>query len=273
MLFIAYLPTFEQTSSPELDELLSKIRNRILLQKHLNVEQQRLVRDPKQRSQLETEEVLIQIGDTDARLLPFDQVKDSLNVRKSLLQALAATKNSEDWNIWPDLLRGAQSADVRIKKNIIESFVRRALNAGETKMVLGIVTQDWTPISLEIPVVRTGIMLAIRKIAEDSEWDSSTLKQALGYAETVNRLARKKEHGALIDGFADPLMTAVPLELCARISEVDSNVTEAAEPDATKASDIVRAPPRNFENEAATYASRLTSMLEHTAELVSPKNF
>src|ERR1700760_1325952 len=174
--FVAFLPSFEKTSSPDLDQLLSTIRDKIFAIKHLNSDQKRLIRDPTQRARLQSDDFVIGIGGSDVRLQPFNFAKDGVSVHKSFQKALDLTEQSGEWSIWPALLRGSMSAQVTLQPQWFKKFLRKALDAGQVEMIVNLAQKEWSPISLSDSEIRTNIMYAVRGEAEKSKWEKKNTK-------------------------------------------------------------------------------------------------
>jgi hypothetical protein len=222
----------------------------------LNKTQLKLIGNPEQKSYLETENVTVSIGDTEARLAPFILAKDAPPRRPTLERALRLSEETGEWDFWIDIFRGAHSADLKIQKSFIRKFVWSALNLGQLDLVYKLVSKSWTPISLDDASIRIALIRSIRQAAFSE--DEKNIKSRLLYAEHLNELARREVHGQHVAGFPDPLMTLVPLDICAKLLTVEHR-------DETKESDpeTLSAPERDYVADAKAYAEKL-----RTADLV-----
>lgn len=127
------LPTFEPSSSKDLDGLLTLIRERLLTTAFLNESQRELVLHPKWRSTLENEPVYATVGNEEVQLQPLDRFKDLPNRWKSWNQALLMAKTKEDWANMVKLLEGYHSMlkGHKMDTGRLQNFVRRARDAGQ----------------------------------------------------------------------------------------------------------------------------------------------
>lgn len=122
------LPSFEPSSSKELDALLSLIRERILITGSLNPRQQELVFHPKWRATLENEPVYATVGGEEIQLQPYDRFNDVPNRWRSFRQALQMAETDEDWRNMVRMLEGYQSITKgkHMGSDPVQMFVRRA---------------------------------------------------------------------------------------------------------------------------------------------------
>jgi hypothetical protein len=185
------------------------------------------------------------------------------------------TEQTGEWSIWPALFGGSMSAHVNLQPQWLKKFLRKALDAGQVGMIVRLVQRDWSPISLADKEVRAHIMYTIRKTAEKSGWDISIMKECLGQAKILNRLARLKAHGGKELGFADPYMILVPLELHARLARATKDlgksgdtITSQADETESQSLDSMPAPLVDYEKEAEIYAKRMFPILEAEEDLV-----
>jgi hypothetical protein len=256
-LCLEFLPTFANTSSSELDNVLATIRDKILVIKHLNKTQLKLIGNPEQKSYLETENVTVSIGDTEARLAPFIIKKDAPPRRATFEHALRLSEETGEWDFWIDIFRGVSSADLEIQKSFVKKFVWKALHCGQLDLVYKLVSKPWTPISLDDEYIRVTLIKSIRQAAFSE--DEKGLKSRLLQAEHLNELARRDIHGQHAAGFPDPLMTLVPLDICAKLITVENpNQTKEVEQDLN--SEVVSAPVRDYVADVEAYAKKLKTV-------------
>jgi hypothetical protein len=154
-------------------------------------------------------------------------------------------------------------------------FLRRALEADQLPLIMRIIHQEWSPISMADQEIRMRIMYAIREVAEKSGWDDKVTLESLRRAEQLNRLAGLPVHGRFRHGFADTYMTVVPLELSAKVAEAQSKsaASETASPESQleAESESVRdtpAPSPNYQKEVESYAQKFISLVEQDTSLV-----
>ncbi len=82
------LPTFNDTTVPELNNLLSTLRNTIFLPSHLRPAQRKLVYQSRYRELLTSDPVSVEISSEEHTLQPLDITKDIPNSWKSVLKTM-----------------------------------------------------------------------------------------------------------------------------------------------------------------------------------------
>jgi len=82
------LPTFTDTTVPELNDLLSTLRNTIFLPSHLRSAQRKLVYQSRHRELLSSDPVSVEISSEQYTLQPLDITKDIPNSWKSVLRTM-----------------------------------------------------------------------------------------------------------------------------------------------------------------------------------------
>ncbi|KFY42750.1 hypothetical protein V494_02268 [Pseudogymnoascus sp. VKM F-4513 (FW-928)] len=199
-------PTFQPTSSPELDNILSKFRNTIFLPAHLSKQHRDLVYGNKHRKNLETIPVTVEIGGEEIRLKHINMTKDVPNQRKALREALGLMKDKKDWDSFPLLLEGLHSAGRVTDEIVLEQFVRMACTAGRQDAVLESARR----------VSKTGFRINTREIAKVVVWwiqyramvngfSQAETKKALSMAEQIAVLMEDKAHaGGRVADSEDP---------------------------------------------------------------------
>ncbi|KFY88530.1 hypothetical protein V500_06296 [Pseudogymnoascus sp. VKM F-4518 (FW-2643)] len=188
-------PTFQPTSSPELDNILSKFRNTIFLPAHLSKQHRDLVYAFKNKKNLEAIPVTVEIGGEEIRLKHINMTKDVPNQRKALREALGLMKEKKDWDNFPLLLEGLHSAGRVTDEVVLEQFVRMASLAGRQDAVLESARR----------VSKTGFRINTREIAKMVVWwiqyralandfSQAETKKALSMAEQIAILMEDKAH-------------------------------------------------------------------------------
>ncbi|KAK5167309.1 hypothetical protein LTR04_007288 [Oleoguttula sp. CCFEE 6159] len=195
---VSGLPTFYETSSPELDSLLSTVRNKIFLFDHLNQAQLKLVRQDSLKERLAAEPVYARIGDEDVRLEHINVTKDiprSTTIRHEMLNLL---KEPKDWDNVPAFLEGFSSSKsaAPLGFDFLDKLVRRASEAGQQHIILQCLQMvEKTGMSLrKLPLVES-VMWSARKKAQEGNWDNASTEKALKYAEQVAALMETEAHG------------------------------------------------------------------------------
>ncbi|KAI9721669.1 MAG: hypothetical protein M1828_005037 [Chrysothrix sp. TS-e1954] len=234
------IPSF-QTTSPDLNTLLSTIRSKILLPGHLNIAQQKLVYRAKNHAMLRTDPVSVEIGDETFQLEPIDRTHDVPDSWDSLLQAIdlmKKTQRGEDWRNLGRLLAGMRKAGRRWKTWQWEKIVRDTGDGGAYWVLLECVRScERTGLTLgSIRVVRE-IMWAGRTNAVRSGWDEMSKMKVLRYLEEICLLLPARRHREAlvnseekIDPQRQPDIIGVILELAtARLDSLENGTETASE--------------------------------------------
>ena len=199
------LPTFIETPSSELNDLLATVRSRIFIPSHLSIPQQRLIYRARNHAMLRNDPFYVDIGGESVQLQPIDRTKDVPDSWKSVMRAVdllsgAVTSNSKDNRLWDNLvavLAGMRTAGRRWKAWQWERIVRQVGQAGAAHIVLAAVQQaEKTGLYLhDIRVVRE-VFWAFRTKAAQADWNLEHTDKALRYVRQVAALLDDKNHSA-----------------------------------------------------------------------------
>ncbi|KAF2746122.1 hypothetical protein M011DRAFT_478505 [Sporormia fimetaria CBS 119925] len=219
------LPLFLEPSSPELQELLSKLNSKILLPANLTREQKQLIFKKENKARLEAEPIEITLGDVTLPLEHIDRMKDVPNRWSVLKGVLDNSKTAEDWENVLRAVEGMHAANIRIKPQQYEMIVRRLFHADMPHLVLKAVQRpEKTGLTLAMPGVVNQVMWGLHKHAAKSNWEDKETEKMLRFAEQIVELMENPAHHpkkqsmaklAQIEPNASPLVLAVPLELAA----------------------------------------------------------
>ncbi|OBT63486.1 hypothetical protein VE03_08121 [Pseudogymnoascus sp. 23342-1-I1] len=199
-------PTFQPTSSPELDNILSKFRNTIFLPAQLSKRHRDLIYAFKNKRSLENIPVTVEIGGEEIRLKHINMTKDVPNQRKALREALGLMKEKKDWDNFPLLLEGLHAAGRVTDEIVLEQFIRMASMAGRQDVVLESARR----------VSKTGFRINTREIAKMVVWwiqyrvlasgfSQADTKKALSMAEQIAILMEDRAHaGGRVADSEDP---------------------------------------------------------------------
>jgi len=216
------VPAFTRTSNPELDALLTSMRNKIFLPAHLSRSQQDLIYLDKNQRELTVEPVYAYIKGERFRLQHIDPVKDVPAAQRSLLKAFELMKEPKDWNNLPSLLHGLANAKRKLHADNFQKITRKAGMAGRPDILLECARRvDDTRYKLANPELVAELMHQISAKAMNSEWKAKDTKQALAWAEMVSELLEDERHAGKrhVDGVDDvrvrPEVIGVLLQLSA----------------------------------------------------------
>lgn len=200
----AGIPAFTEVSSPELQDLLTKVRERIFLPAHVSEGQRDLIFKPKHQKSLEVEPVTATIAGEEFTLKHLDVVTDVPNRVKSLNEAVKLMKEKRDWDNLPNLLQGLKTAGFGLESrrygsrksgSLVESLLRKAGMAGRQDVILECLRRaDETGLTLTKESTVSQVFYQIQQKALVSDWDAEETKKALHWAEMVREMMEDPKH-------------------------------------------------------------------------------
>ncbi|KAF2220596.1 hypothetical protein BDZ85DRAFT_321368 [Elsinoe ampelina] len=189
------VPAFHQECSPELNTILSTIRNDHFLPAYLNDTQERMVFRKKYRSELENSPVSISIEDEDFNLKPLD--RDAVEgERKALLkQALELITLEKEWTQLFPFLEGVAKVGNSLDQATVEKLIRKASLEEHFGVILqALKAADRTGLTMKDKFVLRGSIRALRTTAERANWQQVGLNKAIRYADDVAALLSDRSH-------------------------------------------------------------------------------
>ena len=213
---------FTPTSNPELDDLLSTMRNKIFLPSHLSKSQQDLIYLDKHQRMLTIEPVFATIQGEKFQLEHIDRVKDVPSGKGGLMNAMELMREEKDWDNLPSILIGLKDAKRKITTVNWTQITRKAGSAGRPDVILECARRvSDTSFKLAAPELVAEVMWQLQNRAFNSDWAAKETKQALAWAEMVSELLEDKRHagGKVVDPKQDvrvrPEVIGVLLQLSA----------------------------------------------------------
>jgi hypothetical protein len=202
------VPAFTETSSPELNALLSEARLKIFLPSHLSRQHQSLILKPKYEEELSTEPVIATIAEEDFQLQHIDRRKDVPNSRKTLFRAMTLMKDKKDWANLPNLLQGLKVAGTNTNSEHVKgAVVTNCMAAGRQEVLLECLRRvKDTGMQLKEPRFVVRIMLAMQRRAFSTDFHEHETAKALKWAEMVVALMEDPKHAGnkVLAGENDP---------------------------------------------------------------------
>jgi hypothetical protein len=193
----------------------------VFVPSYLNKNQLKLVRQTKNKSQLENDPVYATFGDEEIRLEHLDVTKDQ-PPKKAFLEFLSLAKEPKDWQNLPALLEGWHHARPNMPADWYSKMVTMANRAGMLPIIIQCLWQvESNGFTMSAPMTRSTIFQSIRINAKESGWEKNVTEKSLKQAQTVLELMEKPAHcGSRIvsdsDPRAEPVAIGLPLELTAR---------------------------------------------------------
>jgi len=221
LIIIGAVPSFQESSSPELDDILQSLRTKIVVPGYLNKKQQKLIFKRKFASQLENDPVYASIGDEEFRLQYLNPQKDIPRTSTVLNQVFELTKDHADWLNWLSVLEGLNESR-KGRDDLKAKFVRKAIHAGEWDTVMLALKQvERNGVSMRIPEVRHAVFVNARLYTKDKGWTKDTLEKSFLFVKQAAELMEHPLHCGsrkvtATDPRAEPLVLGTLLELAAR---------------------------------------------------------
>ncbi|GAM84020.1 hypothetical protein ANO11243_020110 [Dothideomycetidae sp. 11243] len=231
------VPEFPESSSAELNAVLSTLRTDHLMPIYLTHEQKRLIYRRKYRNRLLNTPTSVSVRDEEFDLQPLDRNAKTVE-RKHLIQsAIKQIIATEDWQQVAPLMDGLAALNRSASQAHMEKLIRNAARGGAYGIVVQALRKtEWKQLAMRSASLRNTIVRGMRQTAEHGGWSEEALARAIRYAEDVMvslNDARKIAPSAEGDALADPLVIAVWLELYAvrattysNGQDVDGNVSK-----------------------------------------------
>lgn len=192
---IAVRAVFSETDNVELNNILSSIQENIILPAHLPEKQRKIVFDPKKRSHLEQNPIIIEVDGLEHKFSSIDRFKGIENSKKALSKALDSMQTAEDWANLGTLLAGYKKAGIRLKANHWGKIVRVAGTRRHIYAVIECAKQsDKTGFVFKTPETAVRVLAFVNDKITESAWDANETKQALKWSEVVLDLLQRPEH-------------------------------------------------------------------------------
>ncbi|KAI9789506.1 MAG: hypothetical protein M1835_001628 [Candelina submexicana] len=189
------LPSFTETSSSELNNLLSTFRNTVFLPSHLVQRQKDTIYKLKYKPMLESEAFDTEIGDEKIQLQHINPLTDKPNISKSLVRILDLMGESNDWSNLPAFLEGLRTAKARLSSAQLEKIARKANQAARQDVVMDCIRRvGKTNFVLKDQNVVREVVLGAHLRAQQGNWEELSTRKALAQAEQTVELLEDPAH-------------------------------------------------------------------------------
>ncbi|MCJ1475813.1 hypothetical protein MMC13_004477 [Lambiella insularis] len=234
-------PTFPQTSSPDLDALLSTFRTNIFLPSHLPRRQRSLIYRPAlQHHLLGDDPIIIDLPTKPAgketesfTLVPLDHLKDEPSTKAAFHKLLNLFTTKGDWNVLPTFLEGLKGSGRKVTQRMAEKIARHATEAGRIRIIIQCLQMvDRTGIKLDNVNLAREVMLGSLGTAIRGGWSDESLAKAAKQAEEILDLMEdpghtpSKEASKMLDPRQAPDIVAVAMGLVAVRAAKASEATD-----------------------------------------------
>ncbi|ESZ93400.1 hypothetical protein SBOR_6220 [Sclerotinia borealis F-4128] len=199
-----HVPSFLPTSSPELDDLLSKYRKNLFLPAHLSEYDQELVYGSRHAPALLSDPVKVHIGEEEFVLEHINRLTDLPHTTKGFRKVLNLMTDNKDWDNLPNLLEGLRDCKRPLTQPLYCQMIRKAGLMGRMDAIIESARRvRATGFSLQDEEVVQTVMYWIYHKAKNSGFEKKETKQALAWAEMVVDLLEDPKHAGHKDPFLD----------------------------------------------------------------------
>lgn len=190
---------FPKTSSAELDDLLDKIRYKVILPSYLPADQRKRLYNRRYKAALEADPITMEIDGEKLRFYFTDKVRDVPSTKKSLYEIIDLMKTPDDWAVLPRLLEGlCVQAGRKLRYDQYGKMIRRAAMAGCIHTILTCAREvKRTNFRLDSHETVNDVMINIQVEAVMSGWDAAETAKALQRTERVLDMLEEEDHQPL----------------------------------------------------------------------------
>lgn len=203
LIFPGAIPKFT-ASSPELQDLLTRVRERIFLPAHVSKSQRNLIFNSKYKKSLETEAAIATIADEEFRLRHLDVSSDVPSKKTVVYRAVSLMKEKQDWDNLPNLMGGLKTVGAQFSVALLMNVVATAGKAGRQDVVLECLRRaDYTGMTLAHHELAVQVFYWLSQKAFSDDWSTKETKKVLAWAEITRELMDEPMHKTLPKG-VDP---------------------------------------------------------------------
>lgn len=183
-----------ESTSSELDSVLSTFREDVFLPAHLTRTHRKRVFNRKIATKLEEEPVKVDVSGEEFRLRHVEKTRQPDSV-KGLFQAVSLMKDKKDWDNLPIIFEGMKTAGRKYKLHHLEKLVRKAGMAGRQDAILECARRvSKTDFVLRDASLVRQVMWWIQYKAVSNDWDAKNTQRALSIAEQISVLLEDPIH-------------------------------------------------------------------------------
>ncbi|ORY69553.1 uncharacterized protein BCR38DRAFT_333436 [Pseudomassariella vexata] len=214
-----HVPIFTKTSSPELDDLLGSIRNKIILPSFLPQEQRKKLFRQRYEKKLESDPIIIEVDGEIFKFRHMDPQKGNMpNTRKSVIQAIQAFSKDEDFANLVPLLEGIYHAKRKLPEDFYAKIARELGKKGRVYDVIECARMiKRTGYKLDTSEKVNTVLADVQMKAIDAGWSKGQTEQSLRWTEMVLDIIEEEEHQPRVKADLplnrDPQVLLAPLHL------------------------------------------------------------
>lgn len=227
---LAMLGHFAPASTPQLNELLSMIRHKIILPAYLPTEQRKKIASPKYEKKLQSDPIIIEI---DGEVLKFrhqNPFTDVPQTRRSVISAISQFSTAEDFANLRPLLEGIAYANRKFDPSFYVKIIRTVGAKGRISHIIQCAREvARTGFKLDSSEKVTEVLHFVQMHAVDANWDPAATAKALRWADMVVEMLQEEGHQPhrpknkpMLDGelplHRDPMTLLAQLHLAAALA-------------------------------------------------------
>lgn len=200
----AAIPTFSETSSPDLNRILGSFRQDIFIPAGLPQRQRMSMFKAKHARRLEEEPITVNISETEQfTLRPMDY--RSLPTKKEANKAFQLMTSTNEYKNLIPFLKGLRMSNFRVSSDRWEQLIRHAGPAGKLNLIVECARQQSeTGLSFDkIPVARR-LFFEIHSMAQAADFKGPAAAQALRLAQTAVRTMEWNSSQTRVEAAQDP---------------------------------------------------------------------
>lgn len=176
------IPTFSQTSSPELDQLLYRFRQDRFIPSGLPNQQRRNMFKEKHRQRLEEEPITVAVNEVENFTLRPMTIQE-LPTKKDAYEALRLIAANNEWKALVPFLTGLYMSNFRLSNNRLAQLVRKASDAGKLSVIMECIRQGHrTGFHLRDLTVVQRLFYDIHVLAQNADFKGPAVTKALNMA-------------------------------------------------------------------------------------------
>jgi hypothetical protein len=176
------IPTFSQTSSPELDQLLYRFRQDRFIPSGLPNQHRRNMFKEKHRKRLEEEPVTVAVSEVEDFTLRPMTIQE-LPTKKDAYEVLRLIAANNEWKALVPFLTGLHMSNFRLCNNRLAQLVRKASDAGKLSIIMECIRQGHrTGFHLRDLTVVQRLFYDIHVLAQSADFKGPAVTKALNMA-------------------------------------------------------------------------------------------
>lgn len=211
------LPTFQPTSSPELDELLGKFRSNVFFPAYLPIPQRNIIYRPKNHHLLTGDEpATAAIGDEVLQMHPLNRMRDEPKMGTSLYRINKLMREARDYRNLAPFMIGCRNSKRALRRPFVEQAVRNACEQDNESAILNCLRQAGkTGLKLWQHNVAETLMNRAVWMAVDMNWTEEAVDRGLDFADSLWIMMQDPTHieAGLPNPTYNPVIVGVMVQL------------------------------------------------------------